>query len=283
VTAAARPCPACDGAHADFAFRVAEFDHVRCRRCATVFISPLPSEETIASIYLAPQYHASAEGAEQRMRAEGDARAAILRRFGVRGVLEVGCGPGQFLDACREAGMRVEAVDRAHTADGPRSRGHVVHDSWFADFGPPAPRFDAVAMWEVIEHVPVPKDLLLRAREWLRPGGFLALSTPSSSGLPARLLGPRFPMVLPPDHLSLFSRRGLAALLATTGFEPVRWTSFSGLDRSALQRGFQRFALGGSLPGRTLAAGLAVAAEPFGKLVDRAGLGSGFEVYAVVR
>jgi hypothetical protein len=138
-------------------------------------------------------------------------------------------------------------------------------------------------MWEVVEHVAVPKDILLQARKWLRPGGFLALSTPSSSGLPARALGPRFPMVIPPDHLSLFSRRGLQTLLGAVDFDPVRWTSFSGLDRAALSRGFQRFVLGSSLPARAVSAGLALAAEPVARLVDRAGLGTGFEVYAVAR
>ncbi|HEY8375656.1 MAG TPA: class I SAM-dependent methyltransferase [Nannocystis sp.] len=278
---AARPCPACDGAHADLAFRVGGFDHARCRRCGTVFVTPLPPASVIEATYLAPDYHSRAETEAPRMRAEADARAAILRRFGVRTVLEVGCGAGYFLDACRELGMQVEGVDRARTAEWPRQRGHVVHDVWFSDLGPPAPRFDALAMWEVLEHLPDPKDMLQRARTWLRPGGFLALSTPSSSGLPARLLGRRFPMVIPPEHLALFSRRGLYALLAATGFEPVRWTSFSGLDRAALARGFQRFALGTSLPARTVAAGLAVAAAPFARLVDRVGLGGAFEVYAV--
>lgn len=283
MTSAVRPCPACDGPHAAFAFRVADYDHVRCRRCGTVFVTPVPEAQAIESHYLAPDYHRSADGQAERMRSEGDARAAILRRFGVRAVLEIGCGPGHFLDACRDLGIRIEGVDRARTAEAPRRRGHIVHDTWFSDFGPPAPRFDAIAMWEVVEHLADPKDILLRARQWLRPGGFLALSTPSSSGLPARLLGARFPMVIPPDHLALFSRRGLHTLLGAAGFDPVRWTSFSGLDRSALRRGFQRFALGTSLPGRTVAAGLAVAAEPFARLVDRAGLGTGFEVYAVAR
>lgn len=283
MTSAARPCPACDGAHAEFAFRVADFDHLRCARCGTVFVSPLPDQAAIESTYLAPDYHSSAHGQERRMRAEADARAAILRKFGVRDVLEIGCGPGHFLDACRDLGMRVEGIDRAPTAEAPRQRGHLVHDLWFSDFGPPTPRFDAVAMFEVIEHVPDPKDMLQRARRWLRPGGFLALSTPSSSGLPARLLGARFPMVSPPDHLALFSRDGLQRLLAAAGFDPVRWASFSGLGRPQLRRGFQRFVLGGSLPARAVAAGLALAADPVVRAVDRAGYGSAFEVYAVAR
>lgn len=277
----ARACPACGLERSHFAFTAAGFVHVRCSRCATLFVAELPPPERVEATYLAPDYHSSAEGQEMRMRAEADARAQALRKFGCRDVLEVGCGPGHFLDAVRELGMRVEGVDRARTAAGPRARGHTIHDCWLQDLAPVAARFDAVAMWEVIEHVPDPKDMLVHARKWLRPGGFLALSTPSSSGLPARALGARFPMVCPPDHLALFSRRGLTALLAGAGFDPVRWTSFSGLGREQLRRGFQRFLLGESLPGRALASGLAVAAELPMQLMDRAGLGSAFEVYAV--
>ena len=277
----ARACPACGLERSHFAFTAAGFVHVRCSRCATLFVAELPPPERVEATYLAPDYHSSAEGQELRMRADADARAQVLRKFGCRDVLEVGCGPGHFLDAVRELGMRVEGVDRARTAAGPRARGHTIHDCWLQDLAPVAARFDAVAMWEVIEHVPDPKDMLVHARKWLRPGGFLALSTPSSSGLPARALGARFPMVCPPDHLALFSRRGLTALLAGAGFDPVRWTSFSGLGREQLRRGFQRFLLGESLPGRALASGLAVAAELPMQLMDRAGLGSAFEVYAV--
>lgn len=277
----ARACPACGHPQAHFAFEAAGFVHVRCDRCDTLFVAVLPPPDEVEATYLAPDYHASAEGQEQRMRSEADARARILRKFGCRDVLEIGCGPGHFLDAVRDLGMHVEGVDRARTAAGPRARGHTIHDCWLQDLAPVEARFDAVAMWEVIEHIPDPKDMLLAARKWLRPGGFLALSTPSSSGLPARAMGARFPMVCPPDHLALFSRRGLTTLLGSARFDPVRWTSFSGLGREQLRRGFQRFLLGESLPGRALASGLAVAAELPMQLMDRAGLGSAFEVYAV--
>ena len=85
------------------------------------------------------------------------------------------------------------------------------------------------------------------------------------------------------DHLALFRRRGLHTLLAAAGFDPVRWTSFSGLGRPQLRRGLQRFVLGDSRPARTLSAALALAAEPLVHAIDRAGYGSAFEVYAVAR
>ncbi len=278
-----RACPACAHQAARFAFTVAGFRHVRCTACATLYVAELPSATDLEATYLAPDYHQSAATEALRMRNEADARARILRKFGCRDVLEIGCGPGYFLDAVRDLGMHVEGVDRAVTATAPRQRGHTIHDCWLQDLAPVTPRFDVVAMWEVIEHVADPVALLTQAKQWLRPGGFLALSTPSSSGVPARVLGPRFPMVCPPDHLALFSRDGLTRLLARTGFDPLRWTSFSGLAPATLQRGFQRYLLGNTLPARVLAAGLARISSVPAQLMDRAGLGSAFEVYAVLR
>lgn len=278
----ARLCPACGGSATRGAFVVADFEHVRCRRCGTLFITPLPAAEVIESLYLTPEYRSSSAAQGARMRAEADARAAVLRGFGCRDVLEVGCGDGHFLDAVRDLGMRVEGVDRTPMARGPRERGHLVHDAWLQDLEA-TPRFDAVALWEVIEHLAEPRESLLQVRRFLRPGGRLALSTPSWSGVPARLMRSRFVMISPPEHLEIFSRRGLALLLRAAGFEPVRWTSFSGLGREPLRRGFQRYLLGDSAPARALAAGLAAAAELPMRLVDRVGLGISFEIYAVAR
>ena len=114
----------------------------------------------------------------------------------------------------------------------------------------------------------------------LRPGGTLALSTPSASGLPARVLGRRFPMLCPPNHLELFSRAGMTALLERSGVRPFRWDSFSNLDRPALERSFQRYFLGGSSSARIAAQALAALAHAPVQLVDRAGLGISFEIYA---
>jgi SAM-dependent methyltransferase len=150
---------------------------------------------------------------------------------------------------------------------------------WLEAFVPEAP-FDVLALFEVLEHLPDPFAALERMREWLAPGAVLALSTPSYSGAPARLLGRKFPLVTPPDHLELFTKRGLAHLLDRAGFTPMRWTSFSNLDDTAIARNLQRFALGGSRPAAAIASVLGKLGAAPVRWLDRAGLGTSFEVYA---
>lgn len=87
-------------------------------------------------------------------------------------------------------------------------------------------RFSAVTMWDVIEHVPDPQAALEAARSWLRPDGWLFLSSPDAGSLMARALGRRWHYVDPVQHLVLFDRRNLATLLMRAGFRVHETRSF---------------------------------------------------------
>jgi SAM-dependent methyltransferase len=275
----ARACPGCGSSRTTWAFVVAGFPHVRCRDCGTVLVSPLPSPEVVQRTYLDPEYHGDVSASEERMRAEARARARVMQQRGCRRVLEIGCGAGFFVEALLELGIAAEGVDPGPQAQRAAARGLPIRTIWLEQHVPEAP-YDGIAMFEVIEHLPDPIQALQWCHRHLRPGGTLALSTPSASGLPARILGRRFPMLCPPNHLELFSRAGMAALLGRSRFRAFRWDSFSNLDHAALRRSFQRYFLGDSPPARLAAQALATLAHAPVQLVDRAGLGISFEIYA---
>jgi SAM-dependent methyltransferase len=75
---------------------------------------------------------------------------------------------------------------------------------------------------EVLEHVEEPKQVLEQVHRVLRPGGLLWATTPHAHGVSAKLLGLRWTVVCPPEHLQLFSRRGLRGLLDSTRFRTRR-------------------------------------------------------------
>jgi len=274
-----RPCPACASRSNEWAFVVDGFPHLRCRDCQTLFVSPLPTPEAVQATYLDPSYHGNVELSEDRMRQEARARAHIVAERGCRRVLEIGCGAGFFVEALLELGIEAEGVDPGPQAKRAAERGLPIHPIWLEELEP-TDLYDGIAMFELLEHLPDPMDALDWSRRWTRKGATLAFSTPSASGLAARVLGRRFPMLCPPNHLEVFTRRGVQALLVRSGFEAFRWDSFSNLDAATLQRGFQRFFLGQSKPARAIAGGLASMARSPVRLLDRVGLGTSFEVYA---
>jgi SAM-dependent methyltransferase len=111
---------------------------------------------------------------------------------------------------------------------------------------PPEARgpWEAVTLWDVIEHVPDPRRALETIRDLLLPGGRLYLSTPDAGSAVARAMGRRWHYLDPVQHIVLFGRRNLESLLEHTGFR-VRQTRTFGrhyrvgyvLDRLAYLHG----------------------------------------------
>jgi len=143
-------------------------------------------------------------------------------------LLDVGAGPGFLVSTAVRRGWHATGVDPnpwavryGRSELGLDLRQGTLEQAEFEDA-----YFDAVAMMDVIEHVPDPGGLLGEAARITRPGGVLALITPDSGSPVSRALGARWPEVQRvPEHLVLFSVRGLAALLNKSGYEVLGWHS----------------------------------------------------------
>lgn len=279
----ARACPACEGLRGQRAFAANGFWMARCADCGTLFVDPRPDDGLLAEIYAREQDTTPADRLGDFLARQARRRARTLARMGVRRVLEVGSAAGEFLDVLRAQGIETEGVEPGPAAADAEAKGHRIHRRWIQQMPAPTAPFDAVVLWEVLEHLPEPGAALAGIRAFVRPGGVVALSTPSIAGVPARLLGRRFPMINPPHHLTLFSRSGLSHLLERAGLQVTSWTSFSGLGIEQLASGFRKYVAGESGWARAAARVFAPLAWAPVRAMDLAGLGTEFEVYCRVR
>lgn len=78
-------------------------------------------------------------------------------------------------------------------------------------------QFDAVTLFDVIEHVPDPRAALERCLSYLAPGGRLFLSTPDAGSAMAGLLGSGWYYIDYVEHIALFNRANLGRLLTDVG------------------------------------------------------------------
>lgn len=158
------------------------------------------------------------------LRAAADAECRHLLRppVGGGGLLDVGCGNGQFLKVAREMGWNVEGVDFDEQAVGvARAAGLEVRLGGVELFEGVSERYDVITLSHVIEHVHDPIDVLGRIHRLLKPGGRLWLETPNLGSVGHRLYGPHWRGLEPPRHLVLFTAASLRSVLHKVGFLQV--------------------------------------------------------------
>lgn len=284
-----RQCEICD-ASAPYWAVIASYRHYRCGRCGHLFVFPRPSQAELDAFYQPGDYYDLAGAQEARLVAEARSRIALLGalagRWGLeRRVLDVGCASGLFLTAAREAGWDAFGIDRSENiVERARSRaGVTVFNGIFEQSGVPGGPYPIVSAWEVLEHAVDVRSFFLSLVRAVAPGGLLALSTPLGSGLPARILGVRYPMLTPPEHLSIFSRRSLRILAEENGLQQVDYRSFSNLGIESLASGLARILFGKparelTLLGRTATRVLAWTCAGLPYLMDAGGVGTEMQV-----
>jgi 2-polyprenyl-3-methyl-5-hydroxy-6-metoxy-1,4-benzoquinol methylase len=201
-----------------FTVRRSELD--RCRFCDFIQVREQPTEDDLRELYSDAYFKRGKYDDDFAQRKEGERRLEWLGRGGVAPggrVLDAGCATGDFLAL---AGERYEmwGLDVSPYATGvARAKNPGCAARIFTGFVEeqrfePA-SFDAIVMWDVIEHIWDPKTVLQRLLVHLRPGGALLLSTPDIGAATARLLGRRWAFMTPPEHLGFFNRRSLRFLL----------------------------------------------------------------------
>lgn len=152
---------------------------------------------------------------EQPLRKNFRRNLKWIRKFISCGkLLEVGSAYGFFLDEAKKDFL-VSGVD-IHDEGCRYTTQHFKVPAASGDFlnmKLEENAFDAIAMWDVLEHLPRPDLFLQKSARLLKPGGHLFFSTLDITSLPARLRGRRWRQIHPPTHVSYFSRQSLKEFL----------------------------------------------------------------------
>jgi 2-polyprenyl-3-methyl-5-hydroxy-6-metoxy-1,4-benzoquinol methylase len=245
-------CPLCGAVqqerylHArDYFFHLAgEYWLVRCAACRMLYQSPRPMRASIGRFY--PDGYGSYAGAQQGLAARPGIRGALIRRAlrrrclmidhavtaaGTRRLLDIGCASGLFLEAMqRWTDWQVEGVElHAPSARAVAERlGITVFAGSFEQARYEAASFEAVTLWDVLEHLHDPLASLREVRRILRPGGVLCVRVPNAASYVAKIGGRYWSGYDLPRHMVAFTPRTLGRMLRAAGFEEVLRTYPSG-------------------------------------------------------
>ncbi len=208
---------------------------IDCSACGFAHVMPLPIAEDIQRFYEKdfydtemPDYFKYAEEDMAWWMATYDHYYDLLEAHTKgRHLLDIGSGPGYFLDAGKKRGWKVLGFEPSSSAARySAKRGLTIINDMFslekaAAYGP----FDAVMISLVFEHVPDPIRLIEEVKRVLAPDGLLCIIAPNDYNPLQKLLVEKHgfkPWWLAlKHHLNYFTVESLTELLRTHGFVPV--------------------------------------------------------------
>jgi len=199
---------------------------VRCTGCRLLYVRPRLRTELVLAGYerSTDEPFVSQVGLRERTFARCLNRVEKMAKPPGRRVFDVGAAGGSFLAVARSRGYEsIGCEPSSWMCDFARDHyGLELYPGTIFDVPVPKESVHLLTLWDVLEHTPNPKDVLLRAHELLVPGGILALTYPDYSSLPARILGRRWPFLLT-VHLYYFVPDTMRELLVRTGFNSLRF------------------------------------------------------------
>ena len=228
-----RGCPVCGELRGRQKYRNGEGTFFRCPECRVIYREDFSARrirydrDYFFEDYR-KQYGKTYLEDFEKIRELARGRLGVLGELGGglegKRLLDVGCAYGPFLSAANEAGCLSHGIDAAedavrHVRDVlriPAAAGDFL--SLKEDEFPGGRDFDIVTLWYVIEHFNPVGEALRRLSRLVRPGGFLALSTPNAAGASSRFFPEKFYESSPRDHYTIWDSISARRILERFGF-----------------------------------------------------------------
>lgn len=210
-----------------------------CRDCSLRFVGDELPDERIEKLYAQPalaDYFVALKERHERKFAPRLAELEALRIAPGSRLIDVGCGSGEFPAMAADAGYEAVGIDVSEPSIAAARRLRPDVDYRVGDVDGVAASepesFDVVTMWDVIEHVLRPHEVVAGCAATLRPGGIIGIGTPNGASIYDRAGHVAYRVVRPLGrlmlqqrysewHLQIWTAKTLSRLLEEHGFDIV--------------------------------------------------------------
>lgn len=194
-----------------------------CIQCQHRYATGPLSEEILDGVYGAAFHSTSQQQADSPSSAimvNASHRAKWLSEYGVQGkLLDVGAGRGYFVKAAQDY-FEARGIDYSPNArEYGEALGVELDSGDFLRSLYKTESFDVLTFWDVLASMVNLHEVVNRAAQLLRPGGYAVFTVPMGDSLACRLSGKRWPLWIPPVNLHYFSKQSLQYLFRDNGFE----------------------------------------------------------------
>ena len=201
------------------------FQIVKCAHCGLCFTNPRPDASCIRKQFYPPEYHSfhSKQGTKKSRHGKADPMRKLLPIVGKARLLDFGCGAGDFLQRMHALKWHVTGLDPEDSVV-ERIRGQLGLTAHAGSLPYPLwadASFEAITMWQSLEHAHDPLDVLRDAHRLLTPKGRLLVTVPNLESLSARWFGSNWYGLDVPRHLTHFTPETLRGMLQRAGFDAI--------------------------------------------------------------
>jgi 2-polyprenyl-3-methyl-5-hydroxy-6-metoxy-1,4-benzoquinol methylase len=236
------PCPLCNARRYRALWSKGGAHYVRCSECTLVYENPRLTEIELRDFYSAESYFVNPGGEKDTAGYEDyfqQCSPGLLQEYfsilqshaakksSIR-FLDLGCGPGGLLDEAGRHGWNASGLEISRWAvEKGRAEGLDIIEGTLRDAHFAEGEFDVISMFDVLEHLPHPRDTVSEIARVLRPGGILVIETPNVEGFFVRsLYGATSDMVKPRAHICLYSQKTARRLMEEAGMSLVQTVLF---------------------------------------------------------
>ena len=204
------------------------FTYFQCTSCSAMFCRNYYRQSQLDGLYGRQAENMVSLPLPARKRTQDDYVRFLRRHSRMAGnFLEIGPDIGLFASSFAKVGSfehfwLYEPNRDVHQllADNFRGLSHTISPDIFRASDVAAESVSTAVMIHVLDHLLEPAEFLREVRASMEPGGVVFIVTHDCASLLARALGRRWPPYTL-QHPQLFSRRSIATLLQTSGFEVI--------------------------------------------------------------
>ena len=231
-------CLICKSESCDLLFQLKETRVVKCRKCSFVYMNPRQDDQEILNLYnknyfksKEPRHFGYADYLTQRpnFHKTFELRLRLLSKFKNPGkILDVGAGPGFFVEVAQKNGWEAYGIDisKEISAYAKDELGitNIFNGNFSSSFDDKdySRSFDAITMWEYLEHSLTPEEDLKKAFRMLKDDGLLVIETHDIESWCAKIFKEKWwHLTKYKEHIYHFSAKSIRNILERNGFKVI--------------------------------------------------------------
>ena len=208
-----------------------KFTIVSCETCDFKFTNPRPKDKSLGSYYKSDKYisHTNNKKGLFNWMYHTVRKYSITTKLNLlkkisknKNHLDIGCGTGEFLNACKNSGFRTEGIEPSRLAREQAINNFnlsVTHNTELDQFK--SSQFDTISMWHVLEHIPELNKTIREFNRILNKNGKVIIAVPNHNSWDAKYYKEYWAGWDTPIHLWHFSKLSIEKIFKIHDFKLI--------------------------------------------------------------